>query len=202
MTPKPSPAARLVRAAALLVPRESREAWTREWIAELHHQRRGGADEGALALRALGAFADAWTVRSLAAEEGTEEPATVPAALRAEGRRLAATLCLGTAIALSTLGTVLAHLRPAPVPMIALAVVAGVALLAAAANAARVLSGGRTGVLAGGVLGLALAIGGALHAADAVPGLATSGGVLATWSGTWLVAAGLVRAMRRPVTPV
>jgi putative ABC transport system permease protein len=60
-------ARRIVRLAALLVPRRDREAWLREWDAEIHHegrhQPRGLADQFSLLHRSSGAFSDAAWLR-------------------------------------------------------------------------------------------------------------------------------------------
>jgi putative ABC transport system permease protein len=60
-------ARRIVRLAALLVPRRDRDAWLREWDAEIHHEGRhrprGLADQFTLLHRSSGAFRDAAWLR-------------------------------------------------------------------------------------------------------------------------------------------
>ena len=61
-------ARRIVRAASLLVPRRDRDAWLREWDAEIQYESRashGLTDHLTLLQRSSGAFADAaWLRRS------------------------------------------------------------------------------------------------------------------------------------------
>ncbi|MEX2271490.1 MAG: ABC transporter permease [Vicinamibacterales bacterium] len=60
-------ARRMVRAASLLVPRRHREAWLREWEAELHHEQRrlapGFSSQLLLLQRSSGSFSDAAWLR-------------------------------------------------------------------------------------------------------------------------------------------
>jgi hypothetical protein len=135
---------RLIVLAARLVPPSAREAWAREWTAEVLHRRSALERRGALgwaarvdlALRVLGAVPDALAVRRITAGRDGGDAADVFAGepLRTAG----AVAVLALAAAVETVGFAAVTAARGPVPWMAAvaALAVGMGVLLAAANAA------------------------------------------------------------------